>query len=236
MRAHYRFAAPVVLSMVVTVSAIAENAGAQVISSSPDGTMVDGIDYPDTCPKRPDPTGPLAHPGLTDLPYNHRAFEGETDEQMFDRHRREADEDYNSPCEKAYRAKLDAAIASGKRRAIVANATAVSARGHEYTHKRGEMYFYGGDSVIGVLLLSASHGRAIFTSALELQPGLYRQQGQYFNCDINGGACEVYSDMGLFPIDPPPADDIRARIVRDAKVGRIKVFSNAQKFLADTPW
>jgi len=88
----------------------------------------------------------------------------------------------------------------------------------------------------GILLLRWGGGRVIFIGVLMFQPGRYTGDGQYFNCDINRGDCVVFGSMCEMAIGPPSHDDMRAKIVRDARAGHLAVFSNAGKFLAATPW
>lgn len=203
------------------------------IQGGADGTFVNGVLIPD-CPPPPIPRGPLADSRATDLPYNHRAFAGETDGQMFERHKREAIAELNAPCHREFEKRFNAAIAAGKR----TDEAKVKARGSEYFRQFGELYIYGkGDFPQGYLLLRQGNGRVILANALEIPAGRYTVAGGYFNCDLAGGDCHSLTPrMDEFDSGIPSRDGELAAVVRDARAGRLRVFSNAEKLLIPTPW
>jgi len=96
-------------------------------------TRVNGVLIPNNCPPAPIPQGPLAAPGLTDVPYNHLAFAGETSQKMFERHKREAIAEQNSPCQQDFQKRFDHEIAARK----AADRREIATRGHEYLTKIG---------------------------------------------------------------------------------------------------
>ena len=224
----------VALCLGLILEGTASSVAGASLQSGPGGTFVDGVRIPDTCPKPTPPSGPLATPGVTDIPYNHRAFVGETDAQMYERHKRDAD----APCENAFRAKVDA-LYDAAQRTDNAKATANAAlRGHEYLDRKGEMYlYYHGPLQEGFLVLRLTGSRVIFGTFIEITPDHYSSQRQFYNCDLVSRSCVAFTPgFGEFVYGTPPVNHLLSRIIRDARAGRLRGFSNPDYFLSVTPW
>jgi hypothetical protein len=224
--------ATLALAVSATVLISSVSAVGATDQSSGDGVYIGDVFVPNNCPPPPVPAGPLAGPGLTDTPYNHRAFEGETDSEMLERHKRESMAETAAPCERDFENRM--AAAEKLREQAIARVAA--SRGHEYVRKVGEAYSYDSSAMpVGILILSQDKVRVIFIQAFVFPDGTYENQGDYFNCTIDGTNCDVLTPVGQTTLAPPPGGMLD-RVVRDARAGRLRTFSNGQKFMTETPW
>ena len=207
------------------------------VSSGPDGTFVGGVLISNNCPPRPLPSGPLASPGLSDVPNNRRAFEGETDAEMFDRHKREAIAEFNLPCERDFQRRFDAALEAGRRADLLAHSNRVLESGHEYTTKIGESYHYEGMvNGEGMLLLRQTEAEIVFAEVAKLDRDIYGRNGNFYRCELSDGSCVEHISTSGIQTDVPTQNATKASVVRDARGGRLVVFSNPAPLLAGAPW
>lgn len=115
---------------------------------------------------------------------------------------------------------------------------AAKARGHEYLARHGEAYAYEthGGMRQGYLLLRQTKDEAIFMYAVILHGEHYMAQG-YYRCSLRTGYCNTFNDRtGEIPLGVPRRYHVAARVVRDIRAGKLRIFSDARSALIGTPW